>query len=71
MYKVTVNWYENYCQIDESSDFYDELFNKIGPIYNTSKEDVETQIYNLISNLPSNHYGKFEDQTEVIHKYLI
>lgn len=70
MYKVTVNWYENYCQIDESSDFYDEL-QQIGPIYKTSKENVETQIYNLISNLPSNHYGKFEDQTEVIHKYLI
>ena len=41
MYKITVNWYENYCQIDESSDFYDELFNKIGPIYNTSKEEIE------------------------------
>ena len=54
MYKVTVNWYENYCQIDESSDFYEELFNNLGPIYNTSKEEVETQIYNLISNLPSN-----------------
>ena len=71
MYKVIINWYDNYCQIDEDSDFYEDIFRLTGPIYQASKEDVEAKIYNLLSNLKGNHYGKLEEQTQILHKFLI
>lgn len=70
MYKVTVNWYESYCQIDESSDFYDELKNKF-PIEHKTEVDVDELIYDILDNLSYNHYGLFSQQTQVIHNYLI
>ena len=69
MYKITVDWYENYCQVNLKSDFFDDLYCTMWEGY--SKDDVEGSIYIQLSNLHTNHYGKFEDQTEVIHKYLI
>lgn len=70
MYKVTVNWYENYCQIDEDSDFLGQLIT-LFPIQGKSEEEVEDLIYNRLDNISYNHYGIFSQQTEVIHKYLI
>ena len=70
MYKVIISWYENYCQIDPNSDFYEDLCNKF-PIENKSEEEVEELIYGILDNLPFNHYGLFSQQTEVIHNYLI
>jgi len=70
MYKVTVNWYENYCQIDEDSDFLGQLIT-LFPIQGKSEEEVEDLIYDRLDNLSYNHYGLFSQQTEVIHNYLI
>ena len=70
MYKVTVNWYENYCQIDEDSDFLDQLIT-LFPIQGKSEEEVEDLIYDRLDNISYNHYGSFTQQTEIIHKYLI
>ena len=33
MFKVIINWYENYCQIDEDSDFMGQLMS-LFPIQN-------------------------------------
>lgn len=70
MYKITIDWYENYCQIQEGSDFYSDLHNKF-PIEKKTEEDVEEIIYDILDNLSYNHYGLFSQQTEVIHNYLI
>ena len=69
MYKITVDWYENYCQINPKSDFFEDLY--VTMWKGCSKEEVEKSIYEQLSNLHTNHYGKFEEQTEVIHNYLI
>ena len=70
MYKVTINWYENYCQIDEDSDFFGQLIN-LFPIQGKSEEEVEDLIYDRLDNIAYNHYGIFSQQTQIIHKYLI
>ena len=67
MYKVIVNWYENYCQIDEESDFFDELTN-LFPIQGKSEEEVDDMIYDRLNNLAWNHFGLFSQQTEIEHK---
>jgi hypothetical protein len=56
--------------MDPKSDFYDEL-SKHTFTGSYSKEEIEFKIYNLIDNLPNNHYGKFAEQTEVKHNFLI
>lgn len=70
MYTVTINWYENYCQIDEGSDFYDNLKNHF-PIQNKSEEEVEELIYSIIDGLAYNHYGRFSQQTEIKHIIIL
>lgn len=70
MYKVIINWYEGYCQIDPKSDFYESL-PKYPFVRAYSKEVLETKIYNAIDNLPNNHYGKFVEQTEIEHNMVI
>ena len=70
MYTIIINWYENHCQIDPKSDFYDEL-SKHTFTGSYSKEEIEFKIYKLIDDLPNNHYGKFAEQTEVKHNFLI
>lgn len=69
MYKITVDWYENYCQVNPKSDFFNDLYCTMWK--GCSKEDVEESIYTQLSNLYTNHYGKFEEQTQIIHNYLI
>ena len=69
MYKVIVEWHDQFAIIAIGSDFYHELSDKF-PIEHKSQEEVENLIYKTLSNLPTNHYGKFEEQTEVIHKII-
>ena len=69
MYKVIVEWHDQYATIGLSSDFYSELHNKF-PVEHKSQEEVESIIYDILDNLSYNHYGLFSQQTEVIHKII-
>ena len=69
MYKVIINWYDNYCQIDEDSDFLGQLIS-LFPIQDKSEEEVDELVYDRIDNIPYNHYGLFSQQTEVEHKIM-
>lgn len=70
MYKVTINWYENYCQIDEDSDFFSDL-SDLFPIQDRDKAEVNNLIFNRLDNLPFNHYGLLCQQTKINHKFII
>lgn len=69
MYKVIINWYDNYCQIDKDSDFYDRL-KSLFPIQGKSEEEVDELVYDRIDNISYNHYGLFSQQTEVEHRIM-
>jgi len=69
MYKVIVEWHDQYATLGLESDFYSELRNKF-PVEHKSKDDVENVIYGVLDNLSTNHYGLFSQQTSVIHKII-
>lgn len=69
MYQVIVEWHDQYATLSLESDFYSELHNKF-PVEHKSKEEVENIIYDVLDNVPTNHYGLFSQQTEVIHKII-
>lgn len=70
MYKVIINWYDNYCQIDEDSDFLGQLIS-LFPIQGKSEEEIDELVYDRIDDIPYNHYGLFSQQTQILHKFLI
>lgn len=69
MYKVIIEWHDQYATLSLESDFYSELHNKF-PVEHKPKEEVENLIYRVLSNLSTDHYGLFPQQTEVIHKII-
>lgn len=69
MYKVIIEWHDNFCRLNEESDFYQEL-RPYFPMANKSKDDIEEKVYNVLKNLFTDHYGNFCEQTEIIHKII-
>lgn len=67
MMKIIIDWYDNYCKVNSSSDLFKDLPVTIWK--ECSKEIVEESIKKQISNLYCNHYGKLEEQTEIIHNF--
>jgi len=72
MNQIIIEWYGNSALLSEEtdSDFYDYL-KPIFPIQNKSKEEVDKLIYESISNMANNHYGKFEEHTNINHRILL
>lgn len=69
MYKVIIEWHDQYALLSLESDFYSDLKNKF-PVEHKSQEDVDNLIYDILDNLSYNHYGLFSQQTEIIHKII-
>lgn len=69
VFKIIIDWYDNYCQINPNSDFYDELKSKF-PIENTSKSKVDSMLYKFLSNHHINHYGLLEEHTTIEHNII-
>ena len=67
MYKIIIEWQGPIALLAKESDFYSDLYNKF-PLENKSREYVEDLIYEILDNLPYNHYGLFTQQTEVEHR---
>lgn len=69
MNQIIIEWHDQFALLSEETDaeFYICL-RKLFPLEHKSKEEVEALIYKTLSNLPNNHYGKFEEQTQIIHK---
>lgn len=69
MYKVIIEWHDQYATLSLESDFYHELHSKF-PVEHKSQEYVNNLIYDILDNLPDNHYGNFIRQTKVEHKII-
>lgn len=73
MYKVNINIdkAKDLAYVDPGSDFYDDLTTTEWDYFGyEDKEPIRESIFNQISNLSYNHYGKFETQTEVEFIFL-
>lgn len=71
MDQVIIEWHDQFAILSDETDadMYQSL-KRLFPIEHKSREDVEEKIIETLSNLPNNHYGKFEERVHIEHKIV-